>query len=71
MAFTNVEPIQGFTEVLYYRSCHYTPLQRVGALACCPSKCSPNKALDAVKFKSEMVKMCSVGCLSCSGLGKK
>jgi len=48
VAFTNVEPVQGFTEVLYYRSCHYTPLQRVGALACCPSKCSPGKVLDAV-----------------------
>ena len=48
VAFTNVEPVQGFTEVLYYRSCHCTPLQHVGALVCCPSKCSPNKALDAV-----------------------
>jgi len=40
--------VQGFTEVLYYRSCHCTLLQCVGALECCPSKCSPNKALDAV-----------------------
>src|SRR6266545_1801502 len=27
-------------------SCHYTLLQCIGALVCCPSKSSPNKALD-------------------------
>jgi hypothetical protein len=31
-------------------SCHYTLLQHAGALACCPSKSSPDKALDPEKI---------------------
>ena len=51
-------------------SCHYTLLQCIGALACCPSKCSLNKALDVV-FLKRKIKMCSVGGLLGSGLGEK